>query len=201
MDPESLRYRIEDGRPCIDVRIESIERLFDNRDPAPFRERDLDPDLEQYLRDAGEDLRGRGPCRVVFWVDRAPPPGEIEHAFRAHFEDLLARIDRRNRTRRRTGHVTLWIAVVLLAALLALAHLVAARLPGTVGNGLREGLVIAAWVVMWRPVEVLLYDWIPIAHERRVVAGLLEARIDVRLGRGPAPQAALEHRASTPDRT
>lgn len=185
MKPAGLRYRIEEGLPCVDVRIDSIERVFDNRDPAPFRERDLDPDLEQYLRDAGEDLRGRGPYRVVFWVDRAPPPGEIEQAFRAHFEDVLGRMDRQSRTRRRTGHVTLAIAVVLLALLLSLAHLVPGRLPGAFGIGLREGLVIAAWVVLWRPVENLIYDWIPLSNERRIVAGLLQARIDVRHGRGP----------------
>jgi len=46
--------------------------------------------------------------------------------------------------------------------------------------------VIASWVVMWRPVDVLIYDWIPTRHERRVATKLLEAPIEVRVGPGPA---------------
>jgi len=33
---ENPRYRIENGEPCVDIRITSIEQLFDNRDSAPL---------------------------------------------------------------------------------------------------------------------------------------------------------------------
>ena len=42
---QHARYRIEDGVHCVDIRIDKLDRLFDNRKPAPFRERDLDPAL------------------------------------------------------------------------------------------------------------------------------------------------------------
>jgi hypothetical protein len=32
---------------------------------------------------------------------------------------------------------------------------------------LRECLIIAGWVAMWRPMEVFLYDWWPIRAEAR----------------------------------
>ncbi len=186
MKPTDLRYRVEDGHPRVDVRVDGIEQLFDLRDPAPFRERDLDPGLEEYLRDAAEDLRGHGPFRIVFWLAAAPPPGELEHALRSHFADALERLRRQRRLRRRTGYVALAIATVLLVTLLSLAHLVDGRIAGAFGVGLREGLVIAAWVVMWRPVEVLLYDWIPAWRERGVVSRVLAAPIDIRVDAGLA---------------
>ena len=65
------RYRVDAGAHCIDVRLTSIEQLFDNRDPAPFRSRDLDPDLLEYLVAAGEDLLAHGPLRVVLWFPTA----------------------------------------------------------------------------------------------------------------------------------
>ena len=65
---EPTRYRIEEGAPIIDVRVRTVEQMFDNRDPAPFRDRDLDPALAEYLLDAGEDLLGAGRIRVVFWL-------------------------------------------------------------------------------------------------------------------------------------
>jgi len=43
------RYRVEDGRSWIDIRVAQSRQLFDGRDPAPFRERDLDDDAVEYL--------------------------------------------------------------------------------------------------------------------------------------------------------
>ena len=57
--------------------------------------------------------------------------------------------------------------------------------PGSVGAALREGLVISSWVVLWRPVELLVYDWIPVWDERRIMRRLLAAAVEVRAGHGP----------------
>jgi len=185
---EQSRYRLENGEPCVDIKITAREQLFDNRDPAPFRERDLHPELSQYLLDAGEDLLGYRNFRVVFWLDKPDPPveAEIELAFQAHFEAVIARMRRSRIRRRRTGQLALLIAVILVIVLLALAQFVAQIAPNSLGAGLKEGLVISSWVVMWRPVEILIYDWIPTRHERRIATKLLAAAIDVRAGKGPA---------------
>ncbi|MEO8548426.1 MAG: hypothetical protein ABI678_00560 [Kofleriaceae bacterium] len=174
------RYRIEDGVPCIDVALDTVEQIFDNRDPAPFRERDLDPDLADYLLAAGEDLFTADQFRVVFWVAKPCPPVEIEDAFRAHFEDTIERIRRIRKRRRRAGQVALVLGVVLVVALLALGQFVGTAVGGTLGAGLKEGLTISCWVVMWRPIETLVYDWIPQRHERRVAERMLGAPVEVR---------------------
>ena len=181
-----LRYRVEGGVPCIDVKVASIEHVFDLRDPAPFRGRDLDPGLVEYLRDAGEDLAGHAAYRVVFWLEKPCRPGEIEEAFRSHFQYVLDRLRHRRREQRRTGHVALVLAVVLVSALLALSQFVTTAIPGSLGVGLKEGLVILSWVVLWRPVEVLIYDGIPVRRERKVVSKLLDAPIEIRVAEGPA---------------
>jgi hypothetical protein len=195
---EHPRYRIENGEPCVDIRIASIEQLFDNRDPAPFRERDLDPDLVEYVLAAGEDLASQAGLRVVFWLGKPCPPAEIEAAFRAHFAYELDRIERRRRRQRRIGQIALLLGVGLIIVLLSLAQLVARVVPGSLGQALREGLVISSWVVLWRPVEILIYDWIPVHRERRVMRRLLSAPIDVRVGPGPDLKPALGHEAPAP---
>ena len=80
----------------------------------------------------------------------------------------------------------------MVVALLMLAQLVASVVPGSLGAGLKEGLVISSWVVMWRPVEVLIYDWIPARHERLVASKLLEAMIETRIGKPPEPVLAAD---------
>lgn len=195
---ESPRYRVENGEPCIDVRIVNIEQLFDNRDPAPFRERDLHPDLVEYLLAAGEDVGAHDTFRMVFWLEKPCQPGEIEAAFRAHFQYELDRLERRRRRQRRTGQIALLLGSTLIVALLSLAQIVGRAVPGSLGAALREGLVISSWVVMWRPVEILIYDWIPVRRERRVMRRLLNAPIDVRIGIGPDIKPAVRHAAANP---
>lgn len=190
---ENSRYRVENGEPCVDVRIGNIEQLFDNRDPAPFRERDLDPDLVEYLLATGEDLVSHDAFRLVFWLEKPCQPGEIEAAFRAHFEYELDRLERRRRRQRRTGQIALLLGGTLIIALLSFAQLVTRVVPGSIGAALHEGLVISSWVVMWRPVEILIYDWIPVHRERRVMRRLLAAPIDVRVGTGPDIKPVVRH--------
>jgi len=190
---DSPRYRVENGEPCVDVRIVNIEQLFDNRDPAPFRERDLDPDLVEYLLAAGEDLGSHATFRMVFWLEKPCQPGEIEAAVRAHFAYELDRLERRRRRQRRTGQIALLLGGTLIIALLSLAQVVGRAVPGSIGAALREGLVISSWVVMWRPVEILIYDWIPVRRERRVMQRLLAAPIDVRIGSGPEIKPVVRH--------
>ena len=179
------RYRMEDGTHCIDVRVNTIEQLFDNRDPAPFRERDLDPDLIEYLFAAGEDLSSHGPFKVVFWIATPCQPTEVETGYRAHFTYELERIDRRRRRHSRTGQIALLLGVTLLVAIFSVSELLAGSTNRFVA-ATREGLAILSWVVLWRPVEVLIYDWLPVRRERRVMQTLHDVAVDVRNAKGPS---------------
>lgn len=93
----SPRYRFEGTTPCVDVRAQRVEHLFDNRDPAPFRARDLDPDLASYLvasTDHGVVMFGGEGATVdladtwtrettMFWSKKTPPGGPAYHPSRA----------------------------------------------------------------------------------------------------------------------
>ncbi len=192
------RYRVEDGAHCVDIRIGSVEQLFDNRDPAPFRKRDLDPDLVEYLVAAAEDLAPLGPFRLVLWFATARPSDDVCPAIRAHFEYELERIERHRRRQRRTGAVALVVGIVLLLGLLSIAHVIATAPENSVREAIREGLVIMSWVALWRPVDTLIYEWLPLHRERKLFARLLDAPIDIRVGKGPSPDIGPQVRPAPP---
>ena len=174
----SDRSRTENGEAILEVRVTTVERIFDNRDPAPFRERALDPDFVEYLVEGVRDRAGK--VQIVIWLAQPCAPGEVEQAMHAHFEQALARTHRRRREQRRIGWLALAIAAVAVVVLTGLGELVARNVGGTLGSGLREALVISGWVLMWRPIEVLIYEGIPWRRERRVLRALRDASIDVR---------------------
>lgn len=178
--PTHPRYRVDAGAHCIDVRLSSIEQMFDNRDPAPFRRRDLDPALLEYLVDAAEDLQAHGPMRVVLWFPTAVDAERVVPAYRAHFDYELTRVARRRRRERRTALAQLALGALLLIALVTLGQL-AGDLP-RLGAIAREGLTISAWVILWRPIQGLVYDWIPAYRERRTLARLRAAPVELAVG-------------------
>jgi hypothetical protein len=194
------RYRVEDGAHCVDIRIGSVEQLFDNRDPAPFRERDLDPDLVEYLVAAAEDLAPLGPFRLVLWFATTRPSDDVCPAIRAHFEYELERIERRRRRQRRTGAVAFLVGVAILLGLLSIAHVLVTSSANSLTEAFREGLIIMSWVALWRPVDTLIYEWLPLHRERKLFMRLYDAAIDVRVGKGPEPALGPQVRPAPTER-
>lgn len=198
--PDNIdRYRAEDGRLCIDIRLKSSRQLFDGRDPAPFRERDLDDHAVVYLVGAVQELPDRVDVKLVFWISDEPAPqlpdATLIEAVRAHFHYEVADLDRQIRQHMRRARTFLLVGLSVLIVFLWLAELTAAQPAGHMRQILREGLTITGWVAMWRPLEALLYDWWPLVYERRVRRRLREAPMEVRHG---AESESGERPASVP---
>lgn len=174
------RYRQEEGHFCVDVRVPPLENLFDKRDPAPFRSRDIDPGLRDYLTESVEDLMASGPPRLVFWLEKPCELNSIEEPVRAHFAYELERLARHREREVRLGYFALFIAIGLISLFISLAQWVGASLTSNFGVALKEVLTISGWVLLWRPVEVLIYDGLPWRQRRRVLRNLLAARFEVR---------------------
>jgi hypothetical protein len=69
---------------------------------------------------------------------------------------------------------------LVLVMCLTLAALTVSLPAGPLRRIVREGLVITGWVTMWRPLEVLLYDWWPLIDERRQARRIPDAPVSVR---------------------
>lgn len=186
------RYRVEDGRSCIDVQLKSSQQLFDGRDPAPFRERDLDEDAVEYIAGAVQEILPDPNVKLVFWISDEPQPRlpaeVIVHAVRGHFDHEQERIDRQLRQHVRRGHLYLLVGLSVLVVFLSLAELTMMIPAVHVRQILREGLVIIGWVAMWRPLEVLLYDWWPLVQQRRLARRMVDVPVSVRYEPGPAAE-------------
>jgi hypothetical protein len=45
---------------------------------------------------------------------------------------------------------------------------------------IREGLIIAGWVAMWRPMEIFLYEWWPLRRKGRLYQKLSRMHVEIR---------------------
>jgi hypothetical protein len=168
------RYRREGETTLIELHLRSPDQLFDLRDPAPFRERDLDDDAVAYLLAAMEDVRRHRKIELRFLfaasVDASKiTADELEASIRAHFRYERERERRKITTARRQGQLALVAALGLLTAALTAANRLEQYAATHTGwKVVREGLTIFGWVVLWNPVEALLFGWIPSAQRARL---------------------------------
>lgn len=161
-------YRLENGRWLIELRLRDLRQIFNRLDPAPFREKDLDPAAETYIEEAVAEIGASRPMKlVVHLADAAaddPDADALPEAIANYFQYRATHVGRELRGLVHQGAVNLVIALVFLAACLALRRSIA-PLPGWAVPA--EGLLIIGWVGLWRPVEIFLYDWWPLWRRKR----------------------------------
>lgn len=157
----------------IEVHVAELKQLFNAMDPAPFRERDLDPDAEEFIVGWAREIPADAPLALVVHLDRpaglAEEPAILRDAIREFFSQRALVSRRRLRQLFRRGRMSLAIGIAFLAASLLVGDGVA-RLLGErrIGEIIRESFSIGGWVAMWRPLEVFLYDWWPIRADARL---------------------------------
>jgi hypothetical protein len=167
----------------IQIRIRDLRQLFDTLDPAPFLERDLDDRMSEYVESCADEIPGHVPLRLQVHVPAAQIDAEqsemVQVAVNRHYAHQADLARHRFRRMLRDGRRSLWIGLLALAACMLIADLAASsgsRLVQVLG----EGLVIGGWVAMWRPIEILLYDWWPLRRQIRDRERLRDMTVELR---------------------
>ncbi len=180
---EENRYKKEDGKHLIEVRVKSAQQLFDARDPAPFRERDLDDDFVEYIVSAVREFSLSVPLKIVIYVGEAESHelrmDSIIEAIKSYFnyQKELHRSELKNFIRR--SQVYFAIGLVALFGCLGLAQSIQVPNPPGILGVLREGIVIFGWVSIWKPIELILFDWYPIYEKLKFYRKLKDMEIEI----------------------
>lgn len=167
----------------IEVHLPDLHHLFNAIDPSPFRERDLSPQAETFIVDWAQSVPRNAPLSLVVHADRwlgSDDEGVLRNAVREYFGHRAEEVRRKLSRLLAVGRTSLVIGIAFLAVVIALGQaLERAFGPGQLSEFLRESLLIGGWVVMWKPLEIFLYDWWPIRAEARLLERL--ARMPVHL--------------------
>ena len=76
--------------------------------------------------------------------------------------------------------MSLYVGAAFLAAASAASELLQLWLqPSGFVRVMSEGLLIGGWVAMWRPIEILLYDWWPLRAEYQLFDRLRDMKVHV----------------------
>ena len=156
-------------------------------DPSPFHERDLDEDAEEFIVSWAQEFPRNDPVSLVIQVNQSPAQPDaqrlVEAAVHHYFayRTNLKRLELRHLLKE--GRTSLLIGLTFLAACMITSQLLR-RQEGTLPIVLREGLTIAGWVAMWRPMEIFLYAWWPLLRKAHLYQKLSRLDVEVRKRNG-----------------
>jgi hypothetical protein len=175
----------------IEINLRDINQLFNTMDPSPFHEKDLDHDAEEFMVSWVREFPLEDPVVLVVHVAQpaavATPQPLVEQAVQNYFayRRKLNRMEFRQLMS--DGRKALCIGLAFLITCLVGAEYLRGHGPEVVRTVIREGLFIAGWVAMWRPMEIYLYEWWPLRRRGKIFEKL--SRIPVELKQGPASAA------------
>ena len=195
MDEEaSAGDTIPAGASIIEVHVAELKRLFNAMDPAPFHDRDIDPNAEEFIVGWASELPHDAQLALLVHVDRGPGPTEepvvLRNAIHQFFDGRSAAARRRLRQLLHRGRISLTIGLAFLVASFGASQLIVKWLHlGGFVDVVRESFLIGGWVAMWRPLEIFLYDWWPIRAEARLFDRLAAMPVRIRYVTGKAADA------------
>ena len=104
----------------IEVRVAELRQLFNAIDPSPFRERDLDPDAEQFIVEWARDLPRDAPLALRVQLERCAGRADeatlLRQAIHQYFTARAAGSRRTLRELFQRGRISLLIALAFLGA-------------------------------------------------------------------------------------
>lgn len=166
------RYNFHNGFYHIELKLKTISQLFDERDPAPFREKDLDDDAVDYIVTSLQELPKNSKSQIAIFVPQAEQqmfkPENIQQAIHDFFI-YEAELNRRKlRKILEVGIKSLVIGLCFLVLAVFVSHSITVSSQSMKGHFIKEGLTLLGWVSMWKPVNIFLYDWWPMIEVKRL---------------------------------
>lgn len=146
------RYKRENDFLIIEVGVKNSRQLFNERDPAPFRERDLDPQFVTYLVSSVEEFSLKTKMKIrIRTADHEDLRNEktlaIRDAVRSYFlyESILTQAKLQKRLR--TARFYFLIGLIALIICLSLAQLIdTITIAPKITKIASVGFIIIGWV-------------------------------------------------------
>lgn len=179
-------YRQEGAWTLIEIKLHDSAQLFHSLDPSPFRERDLDPDAAEYLINAFRELHGHQQVKIVIYLPQLSTTDNsrsMQEAIKNYFLYRQMVTQFQVKQRLRLGRNSFLVGLVFLF----ICNFIRLLLPPETMSirTISEGLLIIGWVAMWKPIDILLYEWWPLANDARLYQQLSELPIEVRVNENP----------------
>lgn len=165
-------------RLMIEVALDNYEDIFNEWDPAPFKRRDIDPDLRTFFEECSEEISLKHAIAIVFFL----PKGEIDmekqvkcveglHNF-FNFNKYLAEKEIVRSRKNAVKHSLIGVSFLAIAVLFEHQFETAVLF-----DILGQGLFIGGWVFVWEALSAVAFKHSELMYSIREWDRFLDAPI------------------------
>lgn len=153
------RKHEETGRLLIEVALDHYEDIFNEWDPAPFKRRDIDPDLRTFFEESSEEISLRHPIAIAFYLPKEEFDREKQekcvqglHNFFA-FNKQLAVKELKRSYKKALQYFFIGVVFLMIAVLFErqLEKTILLEL-------LDQGLFVGGWVFGWEALTIIAFQ-------------------------------------------
>jgi len=150
----------------IGVAINNYTDIFNELDPAPFRRRDLDPALREFLEECSSDIPLKYPIILRFNTPITLHDAKLEERIRLGLKTYFSFVMRsRGRERKRAYEQNVYYIFTSFLFLFT-SFFLSSRIPSNVlYYTLLEGLSIGGWVFLWEAISSFAFKNKPLNYE------------------------------------
>lgn len=177
------RYKRENNSYLIEIKLKDIRQLFNTFDPAPFIEKDIDDDAEEYIVASVREFPHDTPLKLVIYLpesSREEAMRFIPDAIRNYFNYRFNTSNKELRFTLKRGRISLLIGILFLFSCISTGEVINRFGDGMLVQIIKEGLLISGWVAMWRPIQIFLFDWWPIRYMGKLYDKISKMPIEMR---------------------
>lgn len=167
---DTVAAHVAPNNLTIELHADAVEALFHRFDASPLAQRAITAETDAYVFDRVASLPrdAEVSLRVVLPVCEAARCADVQKAFRAHYTECAARQRRLLRGHFREAGYMLLKGMVFALVLISIAGFVAAASESILMDKIAKGLSLIVWVALWRPIDMLIYEWHPIMDEQKI---------------------------------
>jgi hypothetical protein len=165
---------------AVNIHIRELSQLFNSLDPSPFWDRDLDREAAEFIEgEFSEKLSAETWNLYVHAHDGTASAMDLQTALQNYYGRMASSARRAVREHLWSSQWTLLAGVLVFLLSMGLRSMLGGLL-GTLPQILDEGLIILAWLALWRPAEMLLYGWVPLRRKQQLYERLARIRVFIR---------------------
>lgn len=162
------------------VRVRDLAQLFNSLDPSPFWDRDLDRNAAAFIEDELADKQSAGAWHLnVTTQAGAALAADLQTAVESYYGRMAGAARRELAEHWRRGYLALLAGLGVFLLCITIRELLLRSMPDLT-RAVDEGLIVLGWIALWRPTEMLAYEWVPLVRRRRLYERLAGMRVAVR---------------------
>jgi hypothetical protein len=173
-------HRHPPGIAAVSIRVRDLAQLFNSFDPAPFWDRDLDRNAAAFIEDEFIDRQSATAWHLnVTTLAGADHAADLQAAVETYYGRMASAAQRELVEHRRMGKLALLVGLGVFFLSVTVRELLLRSMP-ELSRVIDEGLIVLGWIALWRPTEMLAYEWIPLVRKRRLYERLAGMKVAVR---------------------